>query len=152
MKSRHFCFERMENMKKSETLAFDSWRNMMNRGMSAYTDCRTDSAYLYFSSAADIAILRSRCLANQFFTAQSLIKPAEFIVQLLVLDQRFDLAIMFLSRLSSTSCERFVSSDMHMSEFLAVQYERIDTAEKQCQTPKQSMIKLFMQANQAVYH
>jgi len=100
----------------------------MHRGVKAYTDCRFDAAYIYLQSALEIALLRSFCEKNLAFSSFSIIKPAEFIMQLLLLDENFEDAYELLSQINAAQENPGACWHDQVKHFLMQQELRIELA------------------------
>lgn len=101
MKSQYFCIFHAQLLQARESEAIAAWSQLMRRGMTAYNECRTSDAYTYLGAALDLALLRSECASNGIFSELHLIKPAEFLIQLQLAEQRFDDATLLLDRLGA---------------------------------------------------
>ncbi|MEJ2417159.1 MAG: hypothetical protein P8Y45_09540 [Exilibacterium sp.] len=130
MKTQYFCRYHAERMKASESEAYHCWNEMMRRGVHAYTECRMEAAHIYLGSALDIAILRRMCEKNGIFESLHATKPADFLLQLMLIELRFNETHYLLSRLSSTTGDDESSSNAALTKFLSAQYERVEVAEK----------------------
>lgn len=130
MKSRYLCAFHQERLRFCESDAYRLWMEMMQRGTQTYTECRFDAAILYLSTALDIGFLRQGCEQNGLFSALHLLKPAEFLYEALMLEQRYGDAEILLRKISSCTdhCnDEFVA---HLRSFLAQGYERVERAGK----------------------
>lgn len=126
----YICIYHIERMQVCETEAFRNWGQMMHRGVKAWADCRAEAAHIYLNSALDIALLRSCCENNGIFEEMHFIKPAEFLIELYLLDNAFDHALTLLARVSSLEEVSSQGLSEHASNFLLRQYERVELAEK----------------------
>ncbi len=128
--SHSLCAYHAAQMTLCESQAVKYWGEMMNGAMQAYVNCRVDKAYLYFEVALDVADLRAACSKNNVFSAAHITKPAEFLLQLLILESRFDQAIKLLSRLAAIKVETLLGHSCgNLSSFLEKQYEKVELAE-----------------------
>lgn len=113
-----------------EPQAAKYWGEMMNSAMQAYVNCQVDKAYLYFKTALDVAGLRAACSTNNVFSVGHITKPAEFLLQLYILENRFDQSMKLLSRLEVIQIEALRGSpECSISTFLETQYEKVELAE-----------------------
>ncbi len=130
MKHSHFCPQHRERLRHSETQALAAWNEVMRRGVQAYSACRVDAARIYLGSATEIALLRLSSLRNVCFEDTHLLKPLEFMVEVLALEERFDEAIALLSTISSSLVSQHSGPSPAVEEALAEHYQRIEQAEK----------------------
>lgn len=130
MKSPYFCLYHSEQLTDCESSALRTWRELMRRGTQAYNACRLAAANIYLNSALDIAQLANRNTSNGMFTTTHLVKPVDLLIQLLVLDNRFDEATQMLTRLAAHADAAAQNGDIQLSEFLGEQYQRVELAEK----------------------
>lgn len=121
MKSSYFCQHHAELMKVDESEACKYWTEMMHRGVRAYAGCRMEAASIYLGSALDIALLRRAC-TNKVFEADHISKPTEFIIQLMIIDNRFQEATSLLARL----CGEGLKSEL--KKFLDTHLEKVQLA------------------------
>ncbi len=134
MKSPYFCAYHAQRMKNHESEALRYWIDMMRRGTQAYVECRIDAANIYLGSALDIALIRKTCEKNEFFNDMHFCKPAEFLIKLMLIENRFNEAIVILSRLSSASQTQTNINERELTHFLEKHYENIEIAEKEYMT------------------
>ncbi|WP_086929908.1 hypothetical protein [Agarilytica rhodophyticola] len=131
MKYKYFCQSHADRMIECEGIAMRAWTDTMRRGMKAYIECRSETAYVYLHSSMEIGLLRYKCKKNQFFNNTHIIKPLEFLIELLLVENNFNEAIVLLSKMSNAIND---SSDRSIEEFDNVYeryYKRIETCEKQ---------------------
>lgn len=89
MKTPYLCAYHAERLKACESEAFRYWGEMMRRGVQAYVECRFDAAVLYLGTALEIGLLRQRCELNGLFESLHILKPVEFLVELLKVDRQY---------------------------------------------------------------
>jgi hypothetical protein len=130
MKTTHFCAHHKEQLKTCEHQAWRCWSDMMRRGVMAYSECRFESAEIYFSAALEIALLRYVHSKNEIFQNAHLIKSVEFVINLLRLDLRFDDANRLLKHLSASVSEISSSSSIELMEYIKDCFVTIEEAEK----------------------
>lgn len=140
MKSPYFCAQHAKRILQNESEAFGSWNEMMNIGVQAYSQCRLDAAAIYLGAALDIAFLRTACASNHSFTTLHIVKPAEFLLDLMLSEQRWNQASRLLARVREYTksspqdlCHHFVQhtgKDTYLDEFLQVNTPRVNLAVK----------------------
>src|SRR5690606_30124427 len=134
MKSPYFCVFHAQRLQARESEAITGWSQIMHQGIKAYNECRTGDAYTYLAAAIDIALLRSECAINGIFTELHLIKPAEFIIQLQLAEQRIYDAIHLLDRLSRVDTLPACSLGPTLGQFIELERRHIE-AVKEIQKP-----------------
>lgn len=125
MKSAYFCAYHAERLKACESDAYRHWAEMMQRGTQAYVECRLEAANLYFSTALDIGLLRQSCSENGLFAALHVMKPAEFLLNLQLLEQRHEDAEATLDKVSAIADPQGDWSMQQLVNFLAKAYKRV---------------------------
>lgn len=131
MSSKYLCFIHIKRILFSEAEALLSWSSMMQRGVNAYTKCRSDTAHTYLSAALDIALLRNECEENKAFWDIHIMKPAELLMQLHLLSEEYEQADLLLSRLVSISSPSGKSMGVELTSFLNQHYEYLKAARKE---------------------
>lgn len=130
MSLRYFCTSHSEAIQTNEPEAWRCWAALMQRGIKAYTECRVDAAYIYLGAALDVALIRNDCGNNKSFCETHAIKPAEFILQLFLIDNDFNRARILLHRIS-VNCEKNGITQAGLYDtFFAKQYQAVEIAEK----------------------
>lgn len=125
----YLCIYHIERLQACEAEAWRTWSQMMQRGVKAYADCRTEAAHIYLNTALEVALLRNACCeTNVSFGELELLKPAEFLIQLYVIEDAFDSALDVLARISSA--ESSGNFGTAVRKFLALQYKRVELAEQ----------------------
>lgn len=130
MNSRYLCAYHQERLRVCESGAYRFWAEMMRRGAMTYTECRFDAAIIYLGTALDIGLLRQGCEQNGLFSAFHLLKPAEFLYEALLLEQRFGEAEALLRKISSATDHCNDGFAAQLRSFLAQAYERVEQAGK----------------------
>lgn len=86
---RHFCPAHAERIRHDEDNALSSWNELINRGMQSYMACRASAASMYFSAAQEIALLRLYHKKNTQFQASHLLRPLEFLFELMLVEEQY---------------------------------------------------------------
>lgn len=131
MKYKYFCQAHADRMHTSEGVAVRAWTDTIRRGMKAYVECRSDTAYIYLYSAMEIGLLRYKCEKNDFFNSTHLAKPLEFLIELLLVEANFNEAVVLLSKISVAINEASRTSSTEFDEVFEKHYQRIEICEKQ---------------------
>lgn len=126
MKATYFCAYHAERLKACESEAFRHWGEMMRRGVQAYAECRLDAAELYLGAALEIALLRRECCENGLFAALHILKPAQFLVELFLLDRQPHKVEELMTRINT---HRGCTADLNLDDFLAQSISRASSAE-----------------------
>jgi hypothetical protein len=132
MKSQYFCAYHAERLRACESEAYRHWAEMMQRGAQAYSECRFEAANLYLGAAMDIGLLRHGCEGNGLFTTFHIMKPAEFLLEAQLLEQRHDAAENTLHKLSSIAKPDGDWLMLQLVNFLSKGYARVEW-EGKCQ-------------------
>lgn len=90
MLSSYFCPYHVQKFHASEPEAFRCWSKKMHRGVSAFVESRRAEAIAYFGAALDLAFIRLGCDQNERFSGLNIVKPMEFIVEVLLAQVQFD--------------------------------------------------------------
>ena len=125
MKAQYFCAYHTERLRACESDSFRHWTEMMRRGVQAYSECRFEAANLYLGAALDIGLLRHCCEENGLFTTLHIMKPAEFLLEMQLLDQRHDAAEDMLDRISAITRPDKDWLISQLMNFLAEGYARV---------------------------
>lgn len=133
----HFCPQHAEQLRRSEQHALNAWIEVMRRGMQAYGACRMDAARIYLGSATEIALIRQRSAHNAFFGDTHLLKPLAFLIEVLILEERFEEAVALLSTVSAAMKYKAFHGTPAIADALAEHYERVELAEKRHFTSSQ---------------
>lgn len=130
MKTPYFCAYHVEQMKACESEALRCWSQVMQRGVKAYTECRTEAALIYLGAALDVSMMRAACPKNGIFKDLHLTKPAEFLVQLYLTSDDFGFANTLLTKLDREA--KFLNElrTKCFEEFLLKQFKCVSEAEK----------------------
>lgn len=126
MKSQYFCMFHTQRLKARESEAIAAWSQLMHHGIKAYSECRISDAYTYLAAATDIALLRSDCAVNGIFSELHLIKPAEFLIQLQLAEQRYTDATMLLNRLSTLGDLPSSSQSPTLNQFIELEWRHVE--------------------------
>ncbi|WP_096084918.1 hypothetical protein [Agaribacterium haliotis] len=91
---RYLCPHHAARISRDEDIALSSWHELINRAMLAYMECRLAAAELYFCAAHEIAQLRlslnGEC--NSQFNYRHLLRPLEFMLELLLGEEKYQQA------------------------------------------------------------
>ncbi len=129
MQSRYFCAFHAEKLKQCEAQAIGSWSQMMHRGVHAYAEHRASEALIYLGTALEIGILRSHCPTNDIFCSMQLLKPAEFLIEIMLSHDHYENANALLCDIGDrASIELNQSSPL--KEGISKLFARVETAEK----------------------
>lgn len=139
MKSAYFCAYHAERLKACESDAFRHWAEMMRRGAQAYIECRFEAANLYLGAALDIGLLRQTCGENGLFSALHVMKPAEFLLEVQLLEQRHSDAEATLRRISAIADPDGDWLMLQLVNFLAQAYQRVEREGKNLLIPSLSL-------------
>lgn len=126
MKSEYFCVYHAERLKACESDAYRHWAEMMRRGTQAYVECRFEAANLYLGAALDIGLLRHGCAENGLFSVFHVMKPAEFLLEVQLLEQRHDDAETVLGKISAIVDPEGDWLMLQLVNFLMKAYERVE--------------------------
>lgn len=116
MRHPYLCAYHVERLKACESEALRYWGEMMRRGVQAYVACRIEAATLYLGTALEIGLLRQRCQLNGVFEGLHIVKPAEFLVELLKVDRQYGEVNELLEYVVQNAN---LSADMSLESFLA---------------------------------
>lgn len=129
MKTPYLCAYHTVRMRSNESEALRAWSALMQRGVRAYVECRVEASNIYLSAAMDIAFLRLGLNNNAAFSHTHLLKPAEFIVQLFLVDNAFDSARNLLKKIEILSQTNSNLDSSETDAFLESQYTTVEMAE-----------------------
>jgi hypothetical protein len=130
MNSRYLCAYHLERLRFCESDAYRLWMEMMRRGAQTYTECRLEAAILYLNTALEISLLRQCCEQNGLFSGVHLLKPAEFLFEALMLEQRYSEADAMLQQISSVTEYCDTEFTVQLRRFLKQAHERVEEAKK----------------------
>lgn len=131
MRLNYFCPHHVAVIRQCEGTAVQWWNELMKRGLLAYNDCRLEAADIFLKSALSLSLLRYAEPHNAWLTSIHITKPAEFLIELALNEQQFDAAIQLLSTISNETWPYVSDFEDSITEFLAKQYERIESQEKE---------------------
>lgn len=136
MPTKYFCIYQKERLQASEVYAFGLWSEVMKRGTKAYLECRSEAVRIYMGAAVDICLLRLGCPKAKIFEASHLIKPIEFLIQVYILTDEFNLALDLLQRLNESIIQSNQTDSSEygggaFKKFLQSQYRTIELAEQE---------------------
>ncbi len=131
MRLNYFCPHHVAVIRQCENTAAQWWNELMKRGMLAYNDCRLEAADIFLKSALSLSLLRYSESRNNWLSSIHITKPAEFLLELAINEQQFDSAIQLLSTISNETWPYVSEFEHSITEFLAKQYERVESLEKE---------------------
>ena len=129
MKTTYFCAYHAERLKACESEAFRHWGEMMRRGVQAYVECRMDAAGLYLGTALEIGLLRRECNENGVFAVLHILKPAQFLVELFLLDRQQRKVEELINKISTHGGQ---IADPLLDDFLSQSFNRAASIETSC--------------------
>jgi hypothetical protein len=113
----------------------------MQLGVQHYAHCRIDQAGVYLHSALELALLRFECQNNQYFQNIQLSKPLDFLMQLLVTEERYDEANLLLTKITDIVVHG--NCDQLLLDSLEAHYRQLEKSERhhllRSQAPRQYM-------------
>lgn len=123
MRTPYLCAYHVERLKACESEAFRYWGEMMRRGVQAYVECRFEAAVLYLGTALEIGLLRHRCELNGLFESLHILKPVEFLVELLKVDRQYHEVNELLEYVAKSARP---GADVPLTNFLAKSFIRFE--------------------------
>lgn len=139
MRLNYFCPYHVDKIRQCENTAAQWWNELMKRGLVAYNECRLEAADIFMKSALSLSLLRYSEPNNHWLTSIHITKPAEFLVEMHISEQQYDAAIQLLSQISNDTWPFVSDFEEKITEFLAVQYERIESLEKSYMNANQTL-------------
>lgn len=152
MQTPHFCAYQAERIKACGAVALRCWAETMRRGVQAYTACRMETAQIYLGSALDIGLLRYSCRDNLTFNDFHLSKPAEFLLELHLVNDEYGLAIAQLSKISSVIYDGEQQPSRQLLDQMAKLYTRVELCEREYKQVTRHHTKQPLVADRQQYH
>lgn len=129
MKCSYFCAQHAALMQQDEDQAKRAWNQFMQLGVQHYAHCRIEQACVYLHSALELALLRFECQSNQYFCHSQLCKPLDFLMQLLITEERYDEASLLLAKINASVIQG--DCDQILLDSLGEHYRRLENSERQ---------------------
>lgn len=89
MQHHYICPKHAEEVQHNEVAAMELWEEFMNRGVQDYSLCRWDNAYAFLGTAFEVAAIRAGSKNNDFFRGDNLLRPFEFMFEMLISDANY---------------------------------------------------------------
>jgi hypothetical protein len=128
VKCSYFCAQHAAQIQQNEEQALHYWNQLMQMGVQHYIHCRLDQANAFLNSALELALLRFECQHNQFFQNLQLCKPLEFVMQLLLTEERYDEASLLLAKINNIVCNG--NCNQALLDSIGQQYRLLESSER----------------------
>lgn len=89
MQYHYICPKHAAEVQHNEVAAMELWQEFMSRGVRDYALCRWDNAYAFLGTAFEVAAIRSCNKRNTYFNGDNLLRPFEFMFEMLISDNDY---------------------------------------------------------------
>lgn len=90
MNYQYICPKHAIEVQHDEAAAMELWEEFMNRGVRDYALCRWENAFAFLGTAFEVAAIRVGVKSNDYFCNNNLLRPFEFMFEMLISDNDYN--------------------------------------------------------------